>query len=145
MMREVRYLCFDKSDVEALLRLGARRTGRALPPGRLTCFRAEHHDFAFRFHQDHVLHLSPAQCFSFIFYYCQAQRVPIARGLDKRLEMQANHLILVLGAIAEAAPGARALPRLDAPPPCAACRTHDVPCRFAAAAAPGSDLASPAG
>lgn len=130
MLSEVRYLTFERADVEDILRHGARKAKRHLPPGRLTCFRAELHEFEFRFDRSQLFSLTPPECFSFILWYCQSNKIPIARRLKKRLEVYSNHLILVLGDIDAAASSRRVFAKLRADTRCRVCEAEGSPCRF---------------
>lgn len=135
MVSELRCLRFTKSEVEAILRLGVPRLAKALPPGRLTCFRANRDGFQFRFDRTDLLHLTPAECFSAMLWYCQGQGIPMSRRLPKRIEVRRDTMVLVLGEMAAVIAPADIL----GPPPgdgrCAACRERDEPCRFDTGAA----------
>ena len=130
MPHEVRYLSFARSEVEALLRAGARVVAKPLPAGRLTCFRACDDHFEFRFDRTSVLALTPAECFAFILRWCQAQHIPVGRRMRKRLEIVGEHLVVVLGDIEDAAPSGAALCTLRAGALCASCREEKQACRF---------------
>ncbi len=132
MVSEFRCLRFTKSEVEAILRLGVPKLAKALPPGRLTCFRANGDAFQFRFDRTDLLQLTPPECYSAMLWYCRAQGIPVSRRLPKRIEFDNDTMALVLGEMAAAISPAQIL----GPPPgdgrCAACRERDEPCRFEA-------------
>ncbi len=130
MPHEVRYLSFTKREVEMILRAGVPALARAVPAGRLTCFRDLGDHFEFRFERTAVLALTPAECFSCILRHCQAHNIPIGRTMKKRLEGVGDQLVLVLGDIEIAAASEAALRVARAGALCPTCREADQLCRF---------------
>jgi hypothetical protein len=118
---ETRYIVFSLPETETLLRDGFAKLGVSCPPGRLVCMTARDASFVFLYNSGRKARLSPAELFVAVLWYCQRNRVPVARQVGKRLELLDRCLVLVSGDLARARPAGEALRELEPPPNCALC------------------------